>query len=408
MVNPSLVITAVEQAFKDYHKGVLMLSGRLTSEYKGMGGSSLFLPSLHTEQRFFGLKQASVFPANLEKSLPSVMSQYLLYSADTGELVSMLNFEDLTNYKTAATAAIATKYLARTDAHTLSIFGSGALARAVLAAVIEIRPIDKVRIYNFNKKRAEKLIAWAHENHRKGIDYQIASTPSECLSETDIVCTCTTSSKPVFDGKTLPDGCHINAMGAWRPDMQEIDAISIQRAGKIYCDVIADTWQEAGDLIYPRDAGLIDSSVIHGELGALLTGELSGRETTDEITLYESVGLSVLDLAVAVSVYDLCMESGIGLTVKWWNRIHCVYNWCFVLILLFYVIDKFLLAVLEPLVSSSSHRSMHLSWLLYWKNHHQPILPSWKRPRQKHLLTHRGWVGKNVFSSFFCGTFSVK
>ena len=316
-VNPSLVITAVEKAFKDYHRGALMLCGRLTSEYKGMGGSSLFLPSLHTEQRFFGLKQASVFPVNLEMDLPSVMSQYMLYSADTGELVSLLNFEDLTNFKTAATAAIATKHLARKDAHILSIFGSGALARAVLSAIIEIRPIDKVFIYNLHKKRAKRVVTWAHENLRKGIDYQIASDPCECLAETDIVCTCTTSSNPVFDGRMLPDGCHINAMGSWRPDMQEIDAVSIQRADKIYCDVIADAWQEAGDLIYPRDAGLIDSSIIHGELGALLIGELSGRETKDEITLYESVGFSVLDLAVAISAYNLCMEFGMGLTVKW-------------------------------------------------------------------------------------------
>ena len=314
---PSIVITAVEQAFKDHYRGSLMLSGRLTSEYKGIGGSSLYLPSLHTEQCFFGLKQASVFPANRTKNLPSVLSQYFLYSAKTGELVSMLNFEDLTNLKTAATAAIAAKHLAREDSHVLSIFGSGALAREVLAAVIEVRSIDTVRIYGLSQTRAETLIAWAKENLRKGIDYQAPSGPGECLDEADIVCTCTTSSQPVFDGGMLPAGCHLNAMGSWRPEMQEIDALSLQRASKIYCDVIEDTWQEAGDLIVPRNAGLIETNIIHGELGALLTGELTGRDTPDEITLYESIGFGVLDLAVAISAYKACMQSGAGLTVEW-------------------------------------------------------------------------------------------
>jgi ornithine cyclodeaminase/alanine dehydrogenase-like protein (mu-crystallin family) len=294
-----------------------MLSGRLTSEYMGMGGSSLFLPSLHTEQRYFGLKQASVFPANRKKNIPSVLSQYFLYSAETGELVSLLNFEDLTNFKTAATAAIATKHLARKDSRVLSIFGSGALARAVLAAVIEVRPIDSVRIYDLSQKRAEDLIAWAKEKLHTRIDYKVPSGPGECIAEADIVCTCTTSFIPVFDGGMLPAGCHLNAMGAWKPEMQEIDAITLQRASKIYCDVIDDTWQEAGDLIVPRDAGQIDMNIIHGELGALLIGKLTGRETPDEITLYESVGFGVLDLAVAFSAYRVCRQAGVGLTVEW-------------------------------------------------------------------------------------------
>jgi ornithine cyclodeaminase len=106
-------------------------------------------------------------------------------------------------------------------------------------------------------------------------------------------------------------------MGSWRPEMQEIDARTVQRASKIYCDVVADTWQEAGDLIAPRDAGLIDTDVIHGELGALLAGELSGRETSDEITLYESVGFGVLDLSVAIDAYRACKAAGVGLKADW-------------------------------------------------------------------------------------------
>ena len=111
-----MVITTVEQAFQDYHKRDLQVAGRLTTKYVDPKGSSLILPSLHTVQPFYGLKQASVFPANLDKGLPSGLSQYFLYSAETGELLALLDFVDLTNYKTAATAAIATKHLARSDA----------------------------------------------------------------------------------------------------------------------------------------------------------------------------------------------------------------------------------------------------------------------------------------------------
>ena len=312
-----MVITAVEQAFQDHHKGVLRVPGRLTAEFVGPKGSSLVLPSLHTEQPFYGLKQASLFPANLDKGLPSGLGQYFLYSAETGELLALLDFVDLTNYKTAATAAIATRHLARTDACVLSIFGAGALARAVLAAVMEVRPVENVRIVDLSRERAESLVSWAQANLTEGVRYQLPSDPAECLIDTDIICTCTTSLLPVFAGDLLPSGCHLNAMGSWRPEMQEIDALTVQRASKIYCDVIADTWQEAGDLIAPRDAGLIDTNAIHGELGALLAGELAGRETSDEITLYESVGFGVLDLSVAIGAYRACKAAGLGLKADW-------------------------------------------------------------------------------------------
>jgi ornithine cyclodeaminase/alanine dehydrogenase-like protein (mu-crystallin family) len=312
-----MVITTVEQAFQDYHKGDLRVPGRLTAKYVDPKGSSLILPSLHTVQPFYGLKQASVFPANLDKGLPSGLSQYFLYSAETGELLALLDFVDLTNYKTAATAAIATKHLARSDACVLSIFGAGVLSRAVLAAVMEVRPIENVRIFDLSRERAECLVSWAQENLKEMVHYQLSTSQAECLFDTDIICTCTTSLSPVFEGSLLPAGCHLNAMGSWRPEMQEIDALTVQRAGKIYCDVIADTWQEAGDLITPRDAGLIDTNVIHGELGALLTGELSGRETSDEITMYESVGFGALDLSVAVGAYRASKAAGVGLKADW-------------------------------------------------------------------------------------------
>jgi ornithine cyclodeaminase len=312
-----MVITTVEQAFQDYHKGNLRVVGRLTAEIGGPKDTSLILPSLHTVQPFYGLKQASVFPANLNKGLPSGLGQYFLYSAETGELLALLDFVDLTNYKTAATAAIATRHLARTDACVLTIFGAGALARAVLAAVMEVRPVENVRIVDLSRQRAESLVSWAQENLMEGVRYQIPSGPSECLDDADIICTCTTSFQPVFAGDLLALGCHLNAMGSWRPEMQEIDALTVQRAGKIYCDVVADTWQEAGDLIAPRDAGLIDTNVVHGELGALITGELSGRETSDEITLYESVGFGVLDLSVAIGAYRACKAAGVGLKADW-------------------------------------------------------------------------------------------
>jgi ornithine cyclodeaminase/alanine dehydrogenase-like protein (mu-crystallin family) len=311
-----MVITTVEQAFLDYHNGKLKVPGRLTAEITGRNGSALFLPSLHLRQPYYGLKQASVFPENVDRSLPSTISQYYLYSSATGELLCLLNFQDLTNHKTAATAAIAVKYLAREDAHVLSIFGAGALARSVLAAIMEVRHIEEVHLFDLSPDRAEELAAWAGENLSKEICCQVSSDSAECLTNADIVCTCTTSLHPVFSGEQLPAGCHLNAMGAWRPDMQEIDGLAVQRAGKRYCDVIDDTWQEAGDLIAPLDAGLIDRNAIHGELGALVAGEVSGRETSDEITLYESVGFGALDLSVAMGAYQACKKAGVGAEIE--------------------------------------------------------------------------------------------
>jgi ornithine cyclodeaminase len=313
----SMVIPAVERAFLDYHRDDLQVPGRLTAEITGSNGSALFLPSLHLGQPYYGQKQASVFPENVDKGLPSTISQYFLYSSATGELLCLLNFEDLTNHKTAATAAIAAKYLAREDAHVLSIFGTGPLAHSVLTAVMEVRRIEDVNLFDLNHERAERLALWARENLGKGARYHVASDSAGCLADADIVCTCTTSLHPVFRGDLLPAGCHLNAMGAWRPDMQEIDGLAVQRAEKIYCDVTADTWREAGDLIVPKNEGLINRDAIHGELGALLAGEVSGRETADEITMYESVGFGALDLSVAIGAYQACKEAGVGVEVKW-------------------------------------------------------------------------------------------
>jgi len=291
-------IEAVETAFRDYNNGDIVLGGRLTAPCGAPGDSSLILPATHTGKQYYGFKQATTFAGNTQKGLPTVLSQYFLYSNVTGQLLSIMDFLNMTNFKTGAAAAIATKYLALPDAHVVGVIGSGTLSRSVLAAICQVREIKQVKVFDLNEDQAKEFAQYVEGS--LNVACEVASSSRECVRDSHILCTCTTSPRPVLDGDDLLPGCHINAMGSYKLDMQELDEKTVKRAALIATDIPEDTAQEAGDLVY-----LADKSDLVA-LDAIMGGQQKGRASDNDVTIYESVGFSVLDLALAVLAHEKC------------------------------------------------------------------------------------------------------
>jgi ornithine cyclodeaminase/alanine dehydrogenase-like protein (mu-crystallin family) len=204
--------------------------------------------------------------------------------------------------------------LARKDVRSVGLIGAGYQAPWQLEAVCEVRPqIREILVFDIDQERArafaKRMGTFLSRFHVRII--QIESS-EEAVRERDIIVTVTTSTTPVFDGNWLREGTHINAVGSFTPEMQELDETTIIRAEKIVTDVREDALEMAGDLIKPIRRGVVPEDVIYCEIGEILSGKKPGREREDEITLFESVSMSALDVAVARTIHRNAMRMGFG------------------------------------------------------------------------------------------------
>lgn len=273
------------------------------------GDQGQWLTGKYPKKGYFGTKFSSSFTGNQKKSLPVVISTISLYSGQTGQLEVVIEANALTAIKTAGSAAIATELLSRKNSSRLAIIGAGVQAFDQVLAIREVRDIRHVIVYDRNPGRAETFIDRLKATDGFNATTEAAQTADMAVSQADIVCTCTTSKTPVFDGSKLPNGTHINAIGSYTPDMQEIDADTVIRSGCVFTEHVDGLWAAAGDILKPYQSGVIDRSKVTGSLGDLLVGAVSGRESEEQITLYESVGSAVLDLALAVETYRLASDA---------------------------------------------------------------------------------------------------
>lgn len=267
------------------------------------GNKGQWLTANYPAESFFGTKFSAVFPGNLKTGLPATISTISLYSNRTGELEAVIEANALTAMKTAGSAAIATDLLSSKASSTLAIIGSGLQAFDQVLAIREVRAIRHVIIYDLNRERAEKFVHDLQAVDGYDVKTTIGDSADDAVAAADIVCTCTTSRLPVFKGSSLRPGTHINAIGSYAPDMQEIDAETVVRAQRLITEHVDGLWAAAGDILDPFEKGLISKSKVDGSVGDVLAGSVPRRKNEDEITLYESVGSAALDLAIAAEVY---------------------------------------------------------------------------------------------------------
>jgi ornithine cyclodeaminase len=247
-----------------------------------------------------GVKIVSVFPANPAKGEATVQSVYLLFSAETGVPLAVLDGHELTLWRTAAASALAASYLARADSSHLLMIGAGALAGHLIAAHAATRPIDRVTIWS---RRPEQALALADRLSRPDFAVQATDNISQALGEADIVSAATLADDPIVRGDRLRPGTHIDLVGGFTPTMREADDACIRRA-RVYVDTIAAAAKEAGDITQPIASGVLSVETIAGDLFSLCRGEADGRRFDSEITLFKSVGSAIEDLAAAVQVWQ--------------------------------------------------------------------------------------------------------
>ncbi len=278
-------------------------------------GTVLFMPALLRKSDDLAVKIVSVFPDNAALDLPIIHALVTVIDPENGQPLALLEGGSLTAIRTGAGSGAATDLLARRDASRLGIFGSGVQARTQLEAVCAIRQIDSIWVFSPSRTHAESFARELSGSDAFSGEIQVAGSPSEVVRQTDILCTATTSAMPVFSGAELRPGTHINAIGSYTPQMQEVDLATIRRS-LLVVDSREAVLAETGDLIIPIEHGEITAAHIHAELGEVLNGSRSGRTADDQITAFKSVGLAVQDAAAAGSALRRAAELGLGTVVE--------------------------------------------------------------------------------------------
>ena len=296
------VIQGVEQAFKDWADG------------KGKMPSKAYLILNHGDFRAMpaalpgavGVKWVNVHPQNPSRGLPTIMAIIIYNNPETGYPLAIMDATDITAYRTGASAVIASKYLARSDSHTLGIIGAGHQAYTQILAHRQLFDIKLVKIFDLSRAAVEKLISYFPQYHLK-----------ECsLEETaasDIVCTLTPAREPYLKRKWIVAGTHINAVGADAEGKEELEPSILKEAIVVVDDIKQAS--AAGEINVPAAKGLFTIREVYGTLGEIIAGKRHGRGDDNQITVFDSTGVAIEDIAVARLVYEKAHQEGGYLSV---------------------------------------------------------------------------------------------
>lgn len=307
-VSMPAAIDAVAAAYRELSGGRAQSPVRLGLE--APKGVSLFMPAFLADSGALGAKVVSVFAGNPGLGLPVINGIVLLLDPETGMPIAIMDGTYLTALRTGAGSGVATRALAREDARVLAIFGSGGQSRTQIAAVRAVRDIREVRIVSLDREAADTLAG-----ELEGVEARVVEDPAEAVRGAHVICTVTTSTKPVFPGTAVEPGTHINGIGSFKPNMQEIDADVLKRA-RVVVDARDAVLEEAGDLIVPIREGVFGADHIAAEIGEILDGRAEGRTSPDEITYFKSVGNAVQDVAVGLLAVREAQARGLGTRVR--------------------------------------------------------------------------------------------
>jgi ornithine cyclodeaminase/alanine dehydrogenase-like protein (mu-crystallin family) len=293
------VIDAVEEGFRALARGEVNVPDRLRLDVPDQNGIVLEMPayigSSGGEQSALGTKIVSVFERNPSRGLDIIQSAYLLLDSETGAPLSLMDGRFITAIRTAATSAVATKYMASPGPKRLAVFGGGVQARFHLDAMMEVVQIARVMIVSRNADKARALADLVRESHK--LPCEVVSA-EEAAANANLICTCTSSQAELFDGRLLAPGTHINAVGAFTPSTRELDSETVRRA-RVILDAESAAGREAGEILIPIAEGVINHEHVKGMLADVVSGKVAGRESLDEITLFKSCGHAVEDMVTA-------------------------------------------------------------------------------------------------------------
>ena len=310
VLNMKDCIEVVENAFAELSNGTAILP--LRNNIVSPDGLSLYMPAYLKEMKALACKVVTVYKNNPAKhNMPTTIGKVLLQNPETGDVICIMDGGYLTAVRTGAASGVATKYLARKDKdQVIGIYGTGGQAKMQLLAMKETVSISKVLVYDLNEEATD---AFVKANADLGFDIFKAKNSDDLLAA-DIICTATSSPTPLFDGKKLKPGTHINNIGSHTPNARELDTATVQRS-KFVGDSKEACFKEAGDIMIPLKEGSVTEDHFYAELGDLVTGKKPGRTNAEEITVFKSNGLAIQDAATAKLIYDKAIAAGIGISV---------------------------------------------------------------------------------------------
>lgn len=312
IVSMKEVVEVVEEAFKAKGLGEVVMPPKVYVNFPK--GDFRVMPCYIPSLGFGGVKIVNVHPENPEKyGLPTVMAVILLLDPETGKPVAIMDGTWMTDMRTGAAGGVAAKYLARPDSRTVGIVGAGRQARTQLMALKEVlEEIEEVRVTDIRKDVREK---YAEEMSEKlGLNVKAVDSVRETVEGADIVVTVTPVRKPIVKNEWIRPGVHINAIGADAPGKEELDPEILKRA-----KIVVDDFEQAchsGEVNVPLTKGIISKEDIYAELGEIIVGKKPGRLSDDEITIFDSTGLAIQDLATATLVYKKAKASNLGFEVE--------------------------------------------------------------------------------------------
>ena len=315
IITMSDIISADKEALSIYSNNLSNIPLRTNIDVPEFKGQCLFMSGYAAPAKALGVKIVSVYPNNINKNLTSVPATMVLVNAETGIVNALIDGTYLTRLRTGAISGLATEILSRKNSKIFALFGTGGQAVTQLEAVLTVRNIELVKVYDVMNERAVDFAKKMSEKFSKKFNnVKIISVKSsdEAVEDADIITTVTTSKKPVFNANKVKKNVHINGVGSYTPDMCEVPEEILVKANKIYVDTKDGAINESGDLIQPIKKGIIKVEKINGELGEVINGKIKGRENDDEMTFFKTTGSAVLDLVAAQKIYELAKKNNIG------------------------------------------------------------------------------------------------
>lgn len=300
-------IDLMRELFAEIGRGTVDLPDRIALEANGGRDVVLFMPGQLRSSGRLGLKVVSVFPDNpAAHQLPTISATVLVTDPATGRVAALLDGTYLTALRTGAVTGLATDLLARPDADILGVYGAGVQARTQIEAVRCVRALRRILVWSRTRASAATLVAEL-EARANGVQVELGESPDVVAARSDIIITATSSSVPLFDGRALRPGTHVNAIGSFKPTVREVDDATVTRA-RIFVDHRPSAMKEAGNLLMPIASGVLDEAAVRGDLSDLVLDRVAGRTSAGDVTFFKSVGLAAEDLIVAGRALDKAHE----------------------------------------------------------------------------------------------------
>lgn len=307
-------IEAVEAAMRAVSRGDTIMPLRRYMDIPRHGGKFTLMPGYLGEPCTFGVKIVSKYPRAPDSPYGSHVGAVMIFDSGQGIPLALLDGSELTAIRTAAASALATRILARADAATLAILGTGTQAQHHVRALTCVRPITEVRVWGRTDAHARRLVR--RLALPASVSARVCDSARKAVDGADVVCTTTSAAEPVLEGKWLAPGCHVNLVGAAIAGSAEADVDVVTRS-RFYVDYKASAMDQAGELLAAIRDGVVSEAHIAGEIGDVLAGRVAGRSDDEEITVYKSLGVAAQDLAAAYAAFRNAESRKIGVDLTW-------------------------------------------------------------------------------------------